>query len=101
MSGCHNTNTDGTEMQESQDEKRIREREEELCDMYYLFDKDRNGSISADELSNVMVQFGGLTKAELDVMIAQADNNGDGQVISFYVCNVLHYNVSSIFSEAF
>ena len=93
MSGCHNTNNDVTGLQESSDEKRAREREEELCDLFYLFDKDRSGSISADELSSVMYQFGGLTKAELDVMIGEADVDGDGQVISVYVCNIFHYNI--------
>ena len=60
----------------------LKEREEELCDMFMMFDKDKSGTISVDELSKVMVTFGGLDKDELDIMINEADKDNDGQVIS-------------------
>ena len=66
---------------ESRDARMLREREEELCDMFMMFDKDRDGNISATELSEVMVKFGGLDKTELDILISEADKDGDGQVI--------------------
>ena len=82
MSGCYGENKDETKVNEDEDAKKIREREEHMCDLFYLFDKDRSGSISAEELSSVMVKFGGVPKADLDVMIAEADLDGDGQVKS-------------------
>ena len=60
----------------------LKEREEELCDMFMMFDKDKSGTISVDELSKVMVTFGGLDKDELDIMINEADKDNDGQVMS-------------------
>ena len=68
-------------------ERRIRQREEEVCDLFYLFDRDRSGAISLDELSRVMVQFGGLSKDEIDVMLLEADTDGDGMVIMSISCN--------------
>ena len=68
--------------EEEQRVKQIQEREEELVDMFYLLDKDRSGSVSADELATVMCRFGGLNKGELDVLIQEADANGDGMVSS-------------------
>ena len=68
--------------QEDNTEKRIREREEEICDLFYLFDTDRSGTISLDELSNVMVKFGGLSKSDIDVLLVEADVDGDGLVIT-------------------
>ena len=67
---------------EDKTSRMMKEREEELCDMFMMFDKDQSGSISVDELSRVMVQFGGLDKNELDIMINENDSDGDGQVIN-------------------
>ena len=61
--------------------RRRKKREEELYDIFYLFDKDRSGYISREELASVMVQFGQLTETEVQVMIKEADIDGDGQVI--------------------
>ena len=76
-----NTNADD----DSEKEKRVRQREEEICDLFYLFDRDRSGTISLDELAKVMVQFGGLSKDEIDVMLLQADIDGDGTVMHIYL----------------
>jgi Ca2+-binding EF-hand superfamily protein len=76
--------------EDSEKEKRIRQREEEICDLFYLFDRDRSGTISLDELAKVMVQFGGLSKEEIDVMLLQADLDGDGKVIHIYLCTSIH-----------
>ena len=61
--------------------RRRKMREEELYDIFHLFDKDRSGYISREELASVMVQFGQLTETEVQVMIKEADIDGDGQVI--------------------
>ena len=70
---------------DSEKDKRVRQREEEICDLFYLFDRDRSGTISLDELAKVMVQFGGLSKDEIDVMLLEADIDGDGQVIHVFL----------------
>ena len=67
---------------DSRSARLLKEREEELCDMFMMFDKDKSGTISVDELSRVMVKFGGLDKDELDIMINEADSDKDGQVIN-------------------
>ena len=57
-----------------------RKREQELVDMFYLFDKDRSGAISSDEMSSIMTQFGKLSKEEVDIMLKEADADGNGEV---------------------
>ena len=64
--------------QDSRSARLLKEREEELCDMFMMFDKDKSGTISVDELSKVMVRFGGLDKEELDIMIHESDKDNDG-----------------------
>ncbi|KAL0925837.1 hypothetical protein M5K25_004208 [Dendrobium thyrsiflorum] len=55
--------------------------EEELKEAFKVFDKDQNGYISASELRNVMINLGEkLTDEEVDLMIREADMDGDGQV---------------------
>ena len=54
---------------------------EELREAFRVFDKDGNGFISLDELKSVMRSLGeNLTEEEFDVMIREADIDGDGQV---------------------
>ena len=80
MAGTRDTDNDGKT--DIDDKARMtREREEELCDMFMMFDQDRGGTISIEELSAVMVKFGGLDKDELTSMLSEADTDGDGQVI--------------------
>ena len=80
MAGNRDADTDGST--DTDDKARMtREREEELCDMFMMFDQDRGGTISIEELSAVMVKFGGLDKDELTSMLSEADTDGDGQVL--------------------
>ena len=77
-----NRDADNVGSTDTDDKARMtREREEELCDMFMMFDQDRGGTISIEELSAVMVKFGGLDKDELTSMLSEADTDGDGQVI--------------------
>ena len=68
--------------EEEQRIKRMKEREEELVDMFYLLDKDQSGAITADEMATVMCRFGGLSRAEIDVLLHEGDTDGDGMVRS-------------------
>jgi calmodulin len=55
--------------------------EQELLNAFKVFDKDGSGTISSDELRNVLKSLGeNLTDAELDEMIKLADRNGDGTI---------------------
>lgn len=55
--------------------------EQELLNAFRVFDKDGSGTISSDELRNVLRSLGeDLTDQELDDMLKLADRNGDGQI---------------------
>lgn len=46
-----------------------------------VFDRDNNGFISAAELRHVMISIGEkLTDDEVDEMIREADQDGDGRI---------------------
>ena len=48
---------------------------------FRVFDRDGDGYISAEELSQVMLTLGeSLTQDEIDEMIREADLDGDGKV---------------------
>ncbi|KAK3376515.1 hypothetical protein B0T24DRAFT_550213 [Lasiosphaeria ovina] len=55
--------------------------EQELLNAFRVFDKDGSGTISSEELRNVLRSLGeNLTDSELDEMIQLADRNGDGHI---------------------
>ena len=55
--------------------------EQEIKDAFRVFDKDGDGSITADELRYIMRNIGeDITDEEIDEMIREADVDGDGQV---------------------
>ena len=82
MTGYKDTEEDENSTDsDSKSARLLKEREEELCDMFMMFDKDKSGTIDVEELSRVMVKFGGLDKDELDIMINEADSDHDGQVL--------------------
>ena len=91
MTGSDEDNNKIDKTDESELERRRKKREEELYDIFYLFDKDRSGYISDSELASVMMQFGHLTEADVKIMIAEADIDGDGQVKRYEMeNNLLH-----------
>jgi calmodulin len=55
--------------------------EEEIREAFKVFDRDNNGFISAAELRHVMTSIGeNLTDDEVDEMIREADQDGDGRI---------------------
>jgi calmodulin len=55
--------------------------EEEIREAFKVFDRDNNGFISAAELRHVMTSIGEkLTDDEVDEMIREADQDGDGRI---------------------
>lgn len=52
-----------------------------LTNFVQVFDRDNNGFISAAELRHVMTSIGEkLTDDEVDEMIREADQDGDGRI---------------------
>ena len=55
--------------------------EEDIREAFKVFDCDNNGYISAAELRHVMTSIGEkLTDDEVDEMIREADQDGDGRI---------------------
>lgn len=53
----------------------------DVLEAFRVFDNDGNGFITAEELRLVMNNLGEeLKKEEIDAIIAEADENGDGQI---------------------
>jgi len=54
---------------------------EEFKEAFALFDKDGDGTITADELGVVMRSLGrNPTREELEAMIAEVDDDGSGEI---------------------
>ncbi|MCJ1433603.1 hypothetical protein MMC27_002966 [Xylographa pallens] len=63
---------------DSEDEIRV---DENIKEAFKVFDRDNNGFISAAELRHVMTSIGEkLTDDEVDEMIREADQDGDGRI---------------------
>ena len=55
--------------------------EKELLQAFQVFDKNKDGFISVDELRQVMATLGETqSQEEIEEMIKEADQDGDGQV---------------------
>ncbi|CAL0312892.1 unnamed protein product [Lupinus luteus] len=55
--------------------------EEQLRELFRMFDRDGNGYITAAELAHSMAKLGhALTAEELTGMIKEADTDGDGRI---------------------
>ena len=58
-----------------------RDPEKELRDAFAVFDTDKSGSIDRKELKRLMKKLGQtLTEGELDAMMDEVDENGDGEI---------------------
>ena len=55
--------------------------EEDVLNAFKVFDKEGNGLISVTELRHIMMTLGDqLTEEEIDDMLKEADNDGDGYI---------------------
>lgn len=64
------------------------DRESRLKTAFNVFDEDRSGLISANELRDVMNKFG-LTNEELDQLIKEVDEDGDGTIDFEEFCKLM------------
>jgi calcium-dependent protein kinase len=63
--------------------------EEKLTAAFKLFDKDNNGTISPQELKDVMSATGQISDAAIDEILKQADENNDGEIEFNEFCNLM------------
>jgi len=55
--------------------------EEQVMEAFKIFDRDASGSIESGELRHVLQTLGDkLTEEEADMMLAEADADGDGEI---------------------
>ena len=53
----------------------------EYKEAFDMFDKDKSGTISANEITKIMKNFGNpVSKKEVERMIAEIDTSGDGEL---------------------
>ena len=58
-----------------------RDSRDEIAKAFALFDEDKSGTITLEQLRKVSKELGeNMTDAELEEMISEADSNGDGKV---------------------
>lgn len=59
--------------------------EMEMRSAFKVFDRDNSGTISLEEIAQVMQSFGEkLSDEELKLMVSEVDKNGDGSIDCTY-----------------
>jgi Ca2+-binding EF-hand superfamily protein len=54
---------------------------DDIVSAFKQFDKDNNGSISIDELNEVMKKFrGNLSKSDVEELVKKVDKDGNGSI---------------------
>jgi len=65
----------------TEDEKKTTDNTAELKEAFGIFDKDSDGTITVNELGDILMQFGHVfTKPDLKKVIDLYDKNGDGEI---------------------
>lgn len=76
--------------------------EEEIREAFKVFDRDNNGYISAAELRHVMTSIGEkLTDDEVEDMIREADQDGDGRIDCMILSSMFCYRASESGADGF
>ena len=73
---------------------------DEMAEAFAVFDVDKDGFITKSELRQVMNRLGeNLTDEQLDAMIREADQDGDGKINEEEFKAMMSFSVCSIFTE--
>ena len=62
---------------------------ERLKMAFKMFDKDNSGALSADEIKEVLCFDSSVDPAEIDQIIAEVDQNGDGEIQFDEFCHMM------------
>ena len=54
-----------------------------------MFDKDNSGALSPDEIKDVLCFDSTVDPKEIDKIIAEVDENGDGEIQFDEFCNMM------------
>ena len=74
----------------TQQEKTGRLTEQDLIDAFVVFDSDRNGHISVNDIRHIMTCLGDkLTDSEFEEMMTEVDPDGDGMIDYEHFSNVI------------
>ena len=70
-----------------------------MAEAFAVFDVDKDGFITKSELRQVMNRLGeNLTDEQLDAMIREADQDGDGKINEEEFKAMMSYSVCSTFN---
>lgn len=65
--------------------------ETEMRNAFKVFDKDGSGTISADEIFQVMKSFGeNLSEADIKMMVKEVDKDGNGTIDCKFIDSPTH-----------
>lgn len=71
-----------------------------MAEAFAVFDVDKDGFITKSELRQVMNRLGeNLTDEQLDAMIREADQDGDGKINEEEFKAMMSFSVCSIYNE--
>ena len=63
--------------------------QDKLLEAFKLFDKDSSGTISADEIKEVLGGGSGMDESSIDKIIREVDENGDGEIQFEEFCHMM------------
>lgn len=63
--------------------------QERLKQAFKMFDKDNSGALSPEEIKDVLCFDSTVDPKEIDAIIAEVDENGDGEIQFDEFCNMM------------